>query len=204
MMYKKLISYAQDFVSFLLFNIKEELLKEIDGIILFGSVSRGEAGKDSDIDLFIKTNSEEKSLEKSVDKIMDKFFESPKYTKYWKLLGINNSISCKFGNPSDWTDIYPSLVRDGIFLYGKYRSCDLPESHFILFSWENVKPESKRVTLSRKLYGYRKSNKKYSGLLSNYNGIKISKGSIMIPLEYRLIFENLFHTSGIPVKVFPL
>ena len=48
----KLVAYAQDFVSFLLQNVKDA--SKIDSITLYGSVARGEAGKDSDIDIFIE------------------------------------------------------------------------------------------------------------------------------------------------------
>src|SRR3990167_7304033 len=56
-MNSKLISYAMDFSSFLIQKIKEK--EKIRNIILFGSVSRDEANKKSDIDIFIDLIKEE-------------------------------------------------------------------------------------------------------------------------------------------------
>ncbi len=204
MKYKKLLSYSQDFVSFLIFNLKEELLKEVEKVILFGSVSKYEATKRSDVDLFIEVKSKGKEVEGDTDRIIDKFYESPKFTKYWKLLGIDNPISCKFGKAAEWKDLYPSIIQDGIVLYGKYKPEVLEGRHFILFSWENVKPESKRVMLNRKLYGYRRKGKNYPGLLPQYDAKRVSKGSILVPLEHRRTFEKLFRSYKIPVKIYPL
>jgi len=44
---KELIAYAASFISFILPKI------DVDEIILFGSVSREEATKESDVDLFL-------------------------------------------------------------------------------------------------------------------------------------------------------
>ena len=48
----KLIAYAMDFSSFLVQKVKEKY--KIKNIILFGSVSREEAGKTSDVDIFFE------------------------------------------------------------------------------------------------------------------------------------------------------
>ena len=53
-----LISYASNFVSFLL---KYEISNEINKIILFGSVATGSFDKESDIDLFIDIKEKNKN-----------------------------------------------------------------------------------------------------------------------------------------------
>ena len=52
---ENLISYAANFVSFLL---DEKIAKHINRIVLFGSVARGNFDKESDIDVFIDTKKE--------------------------------------------------------------------------------------------------------------------------------------------------
>ena len=74
----------------------------------------------------------------------------------------------------------------------------------LLISWENVKPESKRVMLNRKLFGYVKNGKTYGGYASQYDATRISKGALLVPLEYRHIFEAIFHSYKIPLKVHSL
>lgn len=201
---RKLLSYAQDFISFLTFNLKEDLWKEIKRIVLFGSVSRSEAGKESDIDLFIEVKLLEKEIEKATEDIVEKFYESPKFSKYWKLLRIENPIRCMFGKISEWKDIHPSIIQEGIVLYEKYRPETIDGRPLILFSWENVKPESRRVMLSRKLFGYTKNKRRYPGLIEQYSGEKISKGSAVVPLEHRKVFEALFKSYKISAKVYPV
>jgi len=57
-----LISYSIDFVSFLIQKTKSR--EKIKNIILFGSVARGEADRESDIDLFIDIVREDIKIEK--------------------------------------------------------------------------------------------------------------------------------------------
>ena len=57
-MNKKLVAYAMGFASFLMQKLGEKEAGKIKSIILFGSASRGEAGKGSDIDIFIDTFAE--------------------------------------------------------------------------------------------------------------------------------------------------
>jgi predicted nucleotidyltransferase len=204
MNYEKLVAYAQDFASFMIFNLHGDLFASLQKILLFGSVARKEATKKSDIDLFIEVQGREKEMDAAVERIIDRFYQSPKFTKYWKLLGIENPISCKAGSLSAWKDLYPSLIQDGIILYGKYRPVDMEGTPALLLSWENVKPESKRVMLNRKLFGYVKNKKTYPGFVSCYNARRIAKGALLVPLEHRLAFEELFQSFAVPLNVHSL
>ena len=65
-----LIAYAMDFSSFLIQKTSGEKIKNI---ILFGSVARGEAGKESDVDLFIDVTKTNPALEKSIRNSSDTF-----------------------------------------------------------------------------------------------------------------------------------
>ena len=88
----EIISYAMDFTSFLVQNLKEK--EKINSIILFGSVARGEATNKSDVDIFIDIiNNDEKRIESNILKIKDKFFNSIKFKNYWKLFNVKNEIN---------------------------------------------------------------------------------------------------------------
>ena len=67
-------SYVSYFVSYLLYNLGET--SNIQKIILFGSVAKGEEKKQSDVDIFIEVKMKNKNFEKNVKKIIEKFYKS--------------------------------------------------------------------------------------------------------------------------------
>ena len=143
-----LISYASNFVSFLL---KYEISNEINKIILFGSVATGSFDKESDIDLFIDIKEKNKN---KIMKLLDLYYKSEDCEKY-KLLDIKNDISLKIGNLDKWSNIKRSIISNGILLYGKYK--DIPENlkQYTLFNIDSRKLDrNKKVKLWRLLYGY--------------------------------------------------
>src|SRR3989338_1480941 len=145
-----LISYAADFASFLIKSINIDNIKEI---ILFGSASRMEADKDSDIDIFINVAKKDTKLEKNVKEAKEQFFGSSKYKNYWKLLGVTNNINIIVGLLEDW-ELENSIASTGITLYGKYQRKPLKGKDAVLLVWENVKPDSTRVLLNKNMFGY--------------------------------------------------
>lgn len=194
---KKLLSYAIDFVSFFLERIDAT---KIEKVILFGSVARGEADMESDVDLFIETVNDT-DFKKSIEKIREDFFDSIKFRNYWELKGVNNDIKVIMGKIDKWKDIKNSVISNGILLYGKYESTPRNAVHKTIYSWERVQPESKRVLLFKRLFGYKAEKKEYKGLLNQYSGEKLSKGSIMVPSRYSSIFLKLFREMKITVKI---
>lgn len=193
----KLLSYTVDFASFFLERIDKS---KIDKIILFGSVARDEADNDSDIDLFIETIGNV-NIEKSIEKIKRDFFTSIRFKNYWELKGISNDIKIITGKLDKWNDIKNSIISNGILLYGKYESTPRNAIHKTIFSWEKIKPESKRVLLFKRLFGYRAEKKEYKGLLNQYSGEKLSKGSIIVPTKYSAVFMKLFREMKITIKI---
>ena len=195
----KLVAYAMDFASFLIQKIPET--QNINRIILFGSAARGEAEKESDVDIFVDVIKEDSQFEKEIKKCVSDFILSAKYRQYWKLLGIKNEIQLITGNLDKWEELKPSITANGIMLYGKF----LPEIkqgvHKAFFLWENVKPNTKRVLFNKQLFGYNQKGKFYGGLLQRYKGERLGKGSIDVPLEYALIFHNLFKRYKITVRI---
>jgi len=193
----KLIGYAMDFASFLIQNLKNT--DKINSIILFGSVARNDEDKESDIDLFINTLNE-KNLEKEIKKIKEKFFDSLIFKNYWKLLGIKNEINIIVGDIEKWK-LKDSMLGNSIILYQKYLPKLEDGENITIFAWKNIKPNSKRVLLSKKIFGYNYYGKFYNGMLQKYNGKLLGSGVISIPTEHANLFIKLFRTFKINVKI---
>ncbi len=198
-MSSKLLPYAVDFVSFLLQKVKKR--EEIKNVILFGSVARGEEDKASDVDLFINTRIESFVLEKEYASILADFYSSTKYKHYWKLLGVANEIKLQAGILEKWKELQPSIIADGIIMYGKFMPEIKEGKHIVFFIWENISPNSKRVLFNKQLLGYNQNEKKYQGLLEKYHGERMGKGSIIVPLEYSAVIHTHFKKYKIAVKI---
>ena len=105
------------------------------------------------------------------------------------------------GKINEWKELKNSLIANGIVLYDKFKEVPNNARHKVIFSWENIEPESRRVLLSKRLYGYIRNKKEYPGLIKRYNGERLSKGSIIIPSEYGNMFIKLFKSMKIAVKI---
>jgi len=194
----KLIAYSYDFVSFLL--EKTKYLNKINSIILFGSVACGEAGKTSDIDIFIDIISKDKKIENEIKKIKENFYDSIKYKKYWKLKNIVNEINVIIGKIDEWK-LKDSISGEAIILYQKYSEKIEEGKNKIIFSWENIKPNSKRVLFNKKIFGFKQKNKRYDGLIDIYNGEKLSKGTIIFDVKYSQEVLKIFRKFNVKVKI---
>lgn len=180
----KLIAYAQSFTSFLLQRLNEDA-NQIKQIILFGSVTRGESNKKSDIDLFIDILN--KKIENRIIKLKDRFYSSESFIHIWTLLGIKNEINCSIGKLEDWDNLKGSLIANGIVLYGKYKENTKTEQYY-LFIVTHGKDRNKNISMWRQLYGYKqKIGKKVyvkKGLVKEYEGKKLARGVFIIPSEH--------------------
>jgi len=200
MKYSTVVPYAMDFVSFVLEHISHRYAEYIKNILLFGSGARAEYTKESDIDIFFEVSESIESVEKEVARASEEFYSSVKNKGYWKLKGFRQIFSCKVGTQEVWENIYPALLRDGIVLYGKYYSSEIRGRNQVLLFWENIHSSTTRINLYRTLYGYTARGKKYPGMLERYESARLSKGSILIPLEYRQHFRDLFKKLKVPMK----
>lgn len=177
-----LIGYATAFASFLL---DSKIGEKINKIILFGSVARGDYGKESDIDLFIDTDED---VEREVDKLLA-LFRMSKINEMWRLKGIKNKISVKVGNLKKWP-FRRDVISAGIMLYGKYN--ELPEgvNYYLMIKMDLRKIKTaKQMSIWRKLYGYKQKvgSKVYvgKGLVEKVGGMKVGKAIVLIPMENR-------------------
>lgn len=173
--YKELIGYALSFAGFVLPKIK------VDEIILFGSASRGEAEKESDIDLFFNVKQDEETLKKELKKELERFYKTKIY-EIWGLKGVKNQIKIEVGNLDEWK-LKRSIISEGIILYGKYKSMPEKTKGFVQFNLKPIKNITKRNKVLRKLFGRNERNYLSEGILSKIKGKKLSSTSFIVPIE---------------------
>ena len=189
-----------DFTSFLIQNLNQKNIEKIKSIILFGSVARGESGRESDVDIFVDLISDNKPFEEQINKISEKFFDSIKFTKYWSLMGIKNEFQVISGKLNDWK-LKNSMPGNSIILYQKYSPKLEKGSNRVVLSWDSNKNNSLRVMLNKTIFGYNYYGKRYKGLLEVYNGKKLGANVIIIPSEHLNLFIKEFHRFKISVKI---
>ena len=202
-MNKMLVSFAADFVSFLIQKIDMKHLANIRGMILFGSVARGEATKKSDVDIFLDLIRDDNKLAKIIPGIIEEFYSSAMFKKYWRLMGIDNEIKCVPGKLDEWKELQPSIIAEGIMLFGKYvRAVKNRGKSFVIITWEKVKPESKRVFLSKKLFGYSMNGKMYKGVLDGTGTVKLGSSCLLVPIENSKLVMETFKKIEVKFKTF--
>lgn len=172
--------------------------KEIESIILFGSLASGKFTQESDIDICVifKENAP-KNLE---DTIFNYFLNLEKE--------LNRSIQSVFifpENIKNWDSIFlENILAEGQLLYGNsnyyevlIKALDLQPYQVITLNLKKL-DNADKMKLKRVLYGY-KTKKKYSkkvykyqkkGLVKELKGIKLGRGSFIIPEKYFNMVEN--------------
>ncbi len=194
---KDLVAYAIDFVAYLITKTNN-----LDRVILYGSVARGDFNEDSDVDLFIDSR---ENIEKKINKIVDNYYKTKKF-KEWELKGIKNTISVIAGelDSEEWKNLKRSILNTGIILYGKYKAESDKINQYTLFSFENIVPNKKRISIFRKLFGFKVGKKEYPGLVEKINAIKVGKGSLLVPIEHTNELKKYFHSKKVAVKLYDL
>ncbi len=193
----KLKSYASYFVSYLLYHLKEA--KAIERVILFGSVAKDQATKESDVDLFMEVRKKTKSIEKEIQEIKQQFYRSREATLF-KAEGIENPLSIKVGHLKDWPDLSQSIASTGIILYSPYEAKKLPKeaTHHLLISWDHI--GKNRGAFLNKVYGFSVRKKHYLGIIEKYPGKKIGKSSIMLPVQHKKEILQLIEKHHVKAK----
>ena len=192
-------SYASYFAAFVLDRIPKNDAKNIERIVLFGSVAKGEETKASDVDIFMECKKKNNLFEKKIITLLNNFYQSREGLLF-KARGIENKINVKIGKLQEWEELYRSIASTGIILYGPYEAKELPTgvTHFILISWDNI-PKNRGAFLN-KLYGFTSKNKKYPGLLSRYGGQRFGKSCILIPVQHKNEIFQLMQKYQIKAK----
>src|SRR3989344_7815435 len=145
----KIRAYASYFASFLINNLDD--FSNLKSIILFGSVVRGEADKDSDVDIFIDVKKLNKNKEKEIKKILEGFYKS-REALLFKTFGIDNKINLIIGRLDEWKDLKRSIESTGIVLYGKYSYGGKGERKYAVIFWDKI--GKNRGAFLNKLYGF--------------------------------------------------
>src|SRR3989344_5162487 len=192
-MYKAYISY---FVSYLLNNLKRT--ENIREVVLFGSAARDEATKESDIDLFINLKKEDKKLNKEIDKVLEEFYKS-REALLFKTKKIENKINIIVGKINEWPELKSSIESEGIVLYGQYISSNVKGKKYAIIFWSEI--EKNRGAFLNKIYGFRVKSKRYLGLLQSYNGMKLGKSAILIPVENKDEILKLIRHHKVSAKI---
>lgn len=171
---------------------------EIDSIILFGSLASGKFSEESDIDICVIFK---RSTPKNLEGTIFNFFLNLEKE-------LNRSIQCVFIFPEDinnWDTIFlENILAEGQLLYGNsnyyetlINALEFKPYQIITLNLRALNSADK-MKLKRILYGY-KTTKKYSkktykyqkkGLIKEIMGIKLGRGSFIIPEKYFLLVEN--------------
>jgi len=192
----EIMAYAMDFSSYLVSKVLD-----INKIILYGSIARGDFDKNSDVDIFIDTKN--KKIENKVETILNTYYKTKKF-KEWELKGIKNKISLITGNldSKEWKDLKRSIINTGILLYGKYKSDMEKVNQYTLFSFENIKPDKKRISIFRKLFGFKVGEKTVPGVIEKIDAIKIGKGCLLVPIDYVNELKKYFQEKKVTIKLY--
>lgn len=196
MRYRELVAYANAFVSFVLPKI------DVEEIILFGSVARGEATKESDIDLFFNVKNNEKKIKENVKKQLEKFYKSKIY-EMWTLRGIKNIIKVEIGNLDKWK-LKRSIISEGIILYGRYKALPEKLKGYVYFNIKPIKNITKRNRVIRNLFGRKEKGYVSEGNIKKFNGKRLSSSSFIVPIEKSNDIIKLLHLEKIDFTFFEL
>ncbi len=179
-------NYASYFASFIINNIKN--IDNIERIILYGSVAKGEENKESDVDIFIETRKKTKLLEKELKGLEESFYNS-RESSLFKIKGVENKFNVKIGILKDWKELYKSIASTGITLYGRYEAKEMPAGlkHKIIIFWDKIRKN--RGAFLNKIYGFKTGTKRYPGLLTKFGGSRIGKSCVIFPIEHK---EEMF------------
>ncbi len=192
-----MLRYAISAVSYVLDNLSNQVFNNVKQVIIFGSVARGTASEDSDIDIFFDTN---KSYKKEIIRWFDAFYTSNQGLLF-KAKGISNKFQILADRLEKWKDLHKSIASEGITVYGPYhgKSPKGLKHHFII-SWENLDIKNRGAFLN-KLYGYSAGKTKYHGMVKKWRAVKIGKSAILLPAEYKQDAFDVLNSYAVDFKI---
>ncbi len=190
---EKIINKIKNFI-----DSKFSKYEKIESIVLFGSLASGKFNEESDVDICVL-------FKRNTPKIMENTLFN-----YFLSLGkeLNRSIQCVFFFPEDinkWDTIFiENILAEGKLLYGNsnyyeilIKTLEFRPYQIITLNLRALNSSAK-MKLKRILYGY-KTTKKYSekfykykkeGIVKKLQGMKLGRGSFIIPEKVLLVVEN--------------
>ncbi|MEW5896272.1 MAG: nucleotidyltransferase domain-containing protein [Nanoarchaeota archaeon] len=177
-------------------------LESVLGLVLFGSVARGEADRRSDLDFLIilKNKKEKKRLNSFIHQV------SKKYD-----INIQSVLTDKQFSGLD-RNFIENILKEGIVLYGgrlEIKAGRLRLEPFVLLNYDTKNSSAReRNQVNRVLYGYKAEKeykgKKYTsagkGILVKYNGWKVGLATIVVPFDKAKIFIGLLKDNKAECK----
>lgn len=197
-----LLGYALSFASFV---VDSKIGNDINKIILFGSVARGDFSEESDVDIFIDCDDK---FEKDLLKMLSLFRESQMH-KIWRLKGVAQDISLKVGRLHEWK-LRREVISSGILLYGKYNELPSGAEYYALVRIDGIseRRSAEQMKLFRALYGYKQriGKKIYEskGLVVAAGGLKLGKGVSLVPMERRQELISFLNKNKVRYKIHEL
>ena len=191
-------SYASYFTAFLLSNLKQK--DNLIRIVLYGSAAKGEATKESDVDIFMEVRKKTRRFENELKRIEEGFYQS-REASLFRAQGVENRFSIKCGDLTAWKELYRSIASTGVVLYGPYEAHELPSGtkHYIIVFWERI--GRNRGSFLNKLYGFKVKDKRYRGVLLKSDGRKLGKSCIMLPIQYKNEIFRLLREHEVKASV---
>ena len=190
----KLYALASAFAAYVL----EKAGEHVKGIYLFGSVARGEATKNSDIDIFIDVIKNQ-NIQRAIES-----FESTTIAKIFRASGANNPIRTLVGDLSseEFSDLRLNIAADSIILFGKGIPAEKSsKSPHLLIWFETPKQQKKKVAFLREVYGRVMQNKTYQGLLQKIEGFKAGPNTIIVPIRHKAILLSALKKSKVKYTI---
>lgn len=163
-------------------------IKEVEVIILYGGLARGEFTSRSDIDLFIITSRDIK------DKVEEKVIELENQIQR----SIQPIIRTEKQLKTTDSGLLQNIFQEGKILFLR-EYFDFPVSFlleqkpFVIYKFDisNLK-QNKKAEFNRGLYGYKDKKYTYKGLIHRVNGSKLSSGCIIVPFDNKKRIEEFF------------
>lgn len=184
------ISYIHNYLSFLFLN--KGITNQINAVYLFGSAARGELEKESDIDIFIDSESIE--VEAVAKKSISLFMKSKDYDK-WRLMNFMHSLSVQVGLLEKW-ELKSSIQAEGILLYSKSPTIT-SANRSVLFTITLPKKKSHYLKFIRSFFGRNEQGYNDKGILGNIKGTKLSATVFLVQKEYQQIVEHALQKQNV-------
>lgn len=170
-------------------------IEDVKAIILYGSLARKEYTSRSDIDLFILT-----TRKPTLKHVQDKIIELENTTGR----SIQPTIRTIKELQKTDTGLLQNIFQEGKLLYLK-EATEIPsavlleQKPYLIYSFQlNNLIQNEKARFNSSFYGRVKNKYKYTGLLNEINGQKLSPGCVIIPHAEKSKVERFFR--GFKIK----